>query len=410
MRSADSGPGRIDIDGVFWEPSSPESYVAGRLIFDEVDGAKLDLIGRLSASDGLPSSDSVPQIIHGVAGTTKYTLRDCLPISFNVSMPGIEREAYRISDVFKGVHLDNDCDSEFVSVRIEIRHLAMWVERTGISAGRVGDSFDDYRIAYVRPASESAQIGDGTLEVCHGWKSNGDHFLSAGVEHSTFIKLAFDVPQDLEDICSTVIALQDLVTLGMDSTAVTTEVTLEHAQHTRQLLGGSIVHDQIELIRPWLGTDVPGTSTRIRPDDVLFTFDNFGRASGVANWLDVRTKFRLTINALLSHRYMPKMYGENRLQNAVFAAESFDRARFKNRVEARGTFRARRKRILQACPQDRDWLDNLLQYANEPRLVARLIRLAEYAGARFQYLVEDVEAWAQHVKNVRNELGPSRGK
>ena len=394
----------FDIDGVFWDPATPESYVAGRLQFDVVDGGKLDLIGRLSGPHELPSGDNSPKVIFGVAGKAQYTLRQCLPNHYTVSMPGIEREAYLISEIFKGAHLDSEVAPEFVSLRVNIRYLSDWVARTGISAGMVENSIDDFKITYARPPSESTQIDPGTIEVCHGWESNGDGFSSAGLEHSTFIRLTFDTPQAIDRIYSTVLALQDLVTLGMDSTAVAIEVILEHTQHTRELPSGSTVHDQIELIIPWLGADVPQPKARARPDDILMTYDRFGRIAGVASWLEIRPKFKLTINSLLSHRYMPKMYGENRLQNAVFAAESFDRARFVNRVQPKPIFRKRRDRILDACPDDRDWLRDILQYANEPRLLDRLLRLASHAGSRFDNLVQDVDGWAQLVKKTRNRL------
>ena len=399
----------FDIDGVFWDPSTPESYVAGRLQFDVADGGKLDLIGLLSGVRGPPSGDDCPEVIFGVAGNAKYTLRGCLPTHYTASMPGIEREAYRISEIYEGVHLDSQVAPEFVSLRIHTRYLSDWVARTGISAAMVENSLDDYQIKYAPPPTESTQIDTGTIEIGHGWKSSGDHFSSAGIEHSTFIKLKFNAPRAISDIFSTVLALQDLVTLGMDSTSVTTAVYLEHAEHTRESFGGSTVHEKIELMAPWLGADVPGSTTRARPDDILFAYSDFGGITGVASWLEVRAKFNLTVNSLLSHRYMPKMYGENLLQNAVFAAESFDRARFVNRVQPRSDFRERRDRILAACPDERDWLKGILQYANEPRLLDRLLRLVDYAGNRFENLVQDIDGWAQLVKDTRNRLVHSEG-
>lgn len=399
----------FNTDGVFWLPTNPESHIAGRLQFDIVDGGKLDLIGTLSSASDVLNDANVPKVLHGVAGGHKYTLRDCQRTNFNMSMPGIEREAYHVPEIIRGVHITSDTDFKFVAFRMNTRYLSHWIGTTGISYEWEPGSLDHYGISYDRPESEVDITGFGTIEICYGWNTDGDNFLSSGISHSTFVKATFDTPLPLEDVCSIVSSIQDIITLGMDVTAITTGLSLEHEQHTRELADGRIVHEHIELFKPWLGADIPESKTRTNSDDILVTFDDMGRVAGLSRWLKTHDMFRLTINSLLSHRYMPKMYGENRLQNAVFAAESFDRARFKNRVESRENFRARRKRILEACPQDREWLDNFLQYANEPRLVDRLLRLARYAGGRFEYLVGNVEAWARHVKNVRNRLVHSEG-
>jgi hypothetical protein len=97
------------------------------------------------------------------------------------------------------------------------------------------------------------------------------------------------------------------------------------------------------------------------------------------------------------------MYGENRLQTAVFAAETFDRLRFSNQVLPKAIARMRVREILTGTPEaHRPWLRTQLQHSNEPRFKDRLLRLAEHAGATFDALVGNVSTWARAVTDTRN--------
>ncbi len=137
---------------------------------------------------------------------------------------------------------------------------------------------------------------------------------------------------------------------------------------------------------------------------MLFTFADLGGLPSVGRWLDVSTRFGPVIGALLSHRYAPSMYGENRLQNAVFAAETFDRLCFSNRIRSRAEFRKRVAAVVAPAPAPlRSWLEEQLRYSNEPRLRDRLTRLATYAGDTYVTLVGDVGAWVRLITTTRNQ-------
>ena len=165
-----------------------------------------------------------------------------------------------------------------------------------------------------------------------------------------------------------------------------------------------ILHEPIAVYTRLHGGDAPEAERFRMPHEMLFTFDDLGGLPARSHgWLDASARLEPVVGALLSHRYVPQLYGENRLQNAVFAAETFDRLCFPNEVLPVAEAQARVDEILAAAPSaHREWLRGQLVYSNEPRFRRRLLRLAEHAGEAFRALVHDVKAWAAAVTNTRN--------
>ena len=92
------------------------------------------------------------------------------------------------------------------------------------------------------------------------------------------------------------------------------------------------------------------------------------------------------------------------------AAEWFDRAIEDNFVIPKAEFKAKRRAILDAVPGDeRDWLMDTLNSANEPRLTRRLERLVEGIGEEGRLLVPDGPRWAKACSKLRNQLVHSDG-
>ncbi len=142
---------------------------------------------------------------------------------------------------------------------------------------------------------------------------------------------------------------------------------------------------------------------------MFFPYEQLGGLSVVGRWIAVSRTYRPVLGALLTIRYSARIYVENRYLNVMAAAETFHRMRFANEVMPKAQYRALRRKIVKSIKfmlgsKIADWLHNQLLYANEPRLRARLVELADYAGEAFSWLVGDTAEWAHIVTKARNRM------
>jgi hypothetical protein len=91
---------------------------------------------------------------------------------------------------------------------------------------------------------------------------------------------------------------------------------------------------------------------------------------------------------------------------AVAAAEALHRRLFpKKRPYTRTEYREMKRSILAAVsPGLRPFLKDVLQWANQLKLNARLAELSELAGPSIDGMVPDAGRWSQKVARVRNDL------
>jgi Apea-like HEPN/ApeA N-terminal domain 1 len=296
----------------------------------------------------------------------------------------------------------------FVAITVAMRHLEQWIGQSSVRVDmRIDDASNEIAdttltIKPIKPSTVATALGELKLEF--SWRLGGDHLVESTVRQDCTLRLQPASPVSLDELLKPCLALQHLVTLGVDETAPITALRLAHSEHTRVLPSGEVLHTPIDVYARLEGGDTPVSERRRLPHGMLFTFDDLGGLPAVARWLDVSTRFGPVTGALLGHRYLPRMYGENRLQNAVFAAETFDRLRFPNHVLPKADFRARVDAVVAPVPEDlRTWLREQLRYSNEPRLRDRLKRLADHAGSPFATLVGDVDAWVTLVARTRNQ-------
>jgi hypothetical protein len=404
----------LDVDGLFWLPERSDEQIAGRLTFDVSTGAELNLIGSFDEADGALGQRHPPRRILGVAGRRLLTLDECTDFGTSIEIPGIRRQRYRPATVFAGAQFSDVEPLEFSAITIGMRDLEHWVGRSAVlielTKSDISNEIRGARLTVDPIEPSRVPTGFGELELGFRWGLRGDHVVESTVSQGSYLRLHAQVPTPFPDLLKACLALQHLLTLGLDATAPITALTVWHPQHSRTHPSGELLHEPIDVYSRLHGGDAPEAERPRTPHEMLFTFEDLGGLPAVARWLEASTRLEPVLGALLSHRYVPQLYGENRLQNAVFAAETFDRLRFPNEVLPPDEAGARIDEILAAVPNaHRDWLRTQLQYSNEPRFRRRLLRLADYAGDSFGALVGDLKRWAAAVTATRNRAVIHRG-
>lgn len=397
----------LDVEGLFWPAANPDDRVAGRLRFDVASGAELDLIGSFGGPERILAADEAEIRILGVAGKRMLTLDGCLQAGSTLEVPGIHRTRYRPSLILSGAHFDEHEALDFSAISVQVRHLEHWVRRSGAVFKMVEDQarrdIKEISVTYTPVEQLTVSSALGELDLGFTWKVRGDHVVESAIDQGCYVRLRPSQSESLDELVKVAMAVQHVVTLAVDVPAPITTISLEHPDVTRTLPSGRTVHEQIELYAELQGGDAPPYAGHRHAHEMLFTFDDLGGIPGLARWLEVSQSCEPVIGALLSHQYMPRMYAENRLQNIVFAAETFHRIRFPNRIRPKGEFRQLVSDLVRAVPNEwQRWLREQLQYSNEPRLKQRLLDLAGYAGDTFTNLVGDVNKWAENLKDVRN--------
>jgi hypothetical protein len=397
----------LDVDGHFWLAARPEEQIAGRLTFDVSNGAELNLIGSFDEPDRTFGKRLPPRRILGVAGKQLLTLDECTDFGSSIEIPGTYRQRYRPETIFAGAHFSDDEPLEFSAITVSVRHLEHWIGRSAvrseITKADASGEISEMRLMLTPIEPSTVSTSQGELELGFRWGLRGDHFVESTVTQACYLRLHTQAPTSFRQLVKACMALQHVVTLGVDVTAPITALRVWHPQRSRTHPSGEILHEPIDVYTRLHGGDAPEAERARMPHEMLFTFDDLGGLPAVTRWLDVSVRLEPVVGALLSHRYVPQLYAENRLQNAVFAAETFDRLRFPNEALPVAEAQARVDEILAAAPSaHREWLRGQLEYSNEPRFRRRLLRLAEHAGEAFRTLVHDVKAWAAAVTNTRN--------
>ncbi len=368
----------LDIEGLFWLATNQDDKVAGHLKFDPADGAELNLSGSIqklvpSTSEKVPVSFDDDWIrIHGLAGGHKITLDRCQLIKRETQFPEFARESYYSPIVLSGDYFFEGEPLEFSSASVHLLHLEHWVRRSSVTI-RFDQDEESNGLERVHVTSTSLQkiatgMSDGTLELTFTYNLLGDHIVKSEIRQSCILSLQFAVSRPLADILGFCLAIQDLVTIGLDVPSRITGVSLERSNQSESLESDRGDSTYIQLYVRLRESNHQAIRKAPSTAEMLFTFDDVGGLDTIGKWIKVSGKFRIVIGALMNYWYVPGLTQENRFFNVITAAEALARIRTGEQ--------------------------NL-------NLEKELKNLAENAGDTFVALVGSVDSWANEIVRIR---------
>lgn len=400
---------RFEEQGLFWVDGQETVQVAGTLSYDEETGVDLDLIGSFEGlREGAFPRAELPRTIHGIAGSKLVTLPHARRGNVNIQVPGIVRESYRADIMYSGAHVPNEMADGFTSVLVRLEHMPTWIHKTGLavslSTSANGQTLRRTVAEFTPIPSETANLpgGEGRVEVGFSWSSGGDRITEWYLRQGAYIEVSHFAPFPVDRAFRIVGSLRDLLSLAAHTSCAVEEITLRHPSMETMIDGRSVTPGVTVYGRLSGGG---AKSVERHSTDMLFTYDQFGGAQGVALWLSLANELQPVLGSLMSLRHSPKMYAENRLLNVAMAAEALHRIRFHNGVLPSEQHAELVRRILGSLDtHDSKWLEPRLAYSNEPTLRHRLVELSEFAGAAFATIVGKPKKWAFVVSRVRNRL------
>ena len=261
---------------------------------------------------------------------------------------------------------------KFSAVYLELRHLEHWIWKSGtridVKRDDPGGRISEIQVNYSPPPKAVIPMDIGELELEYMYSFHPDPIMETTIAQRCSIGVKFGEPYPLEDAIKVGSSLQNLLTVGVHSPTSFNKVTLSHPDLLRTLPGGREVPELISMYAQFRGSNTPRQDKAIHPTRMLFTFDDIGGLDGIAKWLVTSEKFRLVIDSLLSHWYLPAIYTDNRLLNTIIAAEAFERIRLQKRK------------------------------INFKDALTSLIKLA---GAPFRVIVDDIDTWSNEIVRAR---------
>jgi DNA repair exonuclease SbcCD ATPase subunit len=100
-----------------------------------------------------------------------------------------------------------------------------------------------------------------------------------------------------------------------------------------------------------------------------------------------------------------KQYLEHRFLSAAQALETYHRRTMKNNQIDSKEHKKRVKKILKAAPPEfKDWLEQILEYSNEPSLRRRLREIISANAEPMKLIIKDEKGFIQKVLDTRNYL------
>ena len=308
---------------------------------------------------------------------------------------------YAVSDAVVGAHLDS-ADADFTETAVVMDHLTDWVpargiEMSGTGLGEPGEKA--LQITYTVQAPLEGRLRDGTdvrisTSAPHGYSLKGGFTMSYGAD----VHWKFRTPITTRDLVSEhVVPLQELV-----AWAVQQPVTVTAAYLRVQPDG-----DWLEWRRRWrkasaTNEETRAGNTRFFASDLAPTF-----ADGLQRWLEVLRQSQEAIDLMVSLLFAVQEYVDTDVLLVAQSLEAYHRATLQKERWPREIFEERQQAVLARFNDEEDreikaWLDEVLEFANEPTLAERLDDLHRKVEPVIGDLLALRPQWADRLKKMRN--------
>lgn len=386
----------LDVQGEWWLPGQENNKLYGVLKVTNGEAGRLELNGAFrsaldaivwsedddsASKSGVISLSSLREtgtypIILGESGIEGkyYTLKDCWSSSSGRRGQSSKRsESIGVNQVIEGILFDGPNEQiEFDGCRITMRHLSVWLGRSGLKVVYSGTPEQFARVEAVELEDLSLELQDTSkLHFKQTLATSGDRIHSAAIEQSCVLVWDFSFLRTPEEVTRAVGDVQDLVSIACNRPAEFESVVMVHPQAPLTALDGTDLpgRQPIEYYGQWLVRD--RKHSPLNRHDLLFTFDDIGGMAGVEGWIRVAQDNQTALARVMSTMYGDGLYIQDKLTNCLASLEWLDANRKKDKVK---------------------------DYA------VRLRRSAGLAGDQFIDMLGDLDSWVRLAVDYRNDL------
>lgn len=324
----------------------------------------------------------------------------------------VAEQEIRAERAILGVLLKDPSYQGFSGIHIEIENLTEWDYRPDLTFQIKYDEnhkYTDWTI-HVDPADErTVMVGDLTVSLKR-WYTLPKHDVRRGrlqgaTSATSTFALSSNSPKSLDEWTAYASVAEDLITFAMDAPSA---VLRHRLVPTDELAGDEDAHTRREVFvyeNRIIKGDIDAEG--VKGSDALFTLgvDGVDYETIVPRWFEVRERFRVACDMILSLVYQSDGYIQSQLITAVAAAEAFHQALELPPPIPDSEFKALKKALKATIPENRRrWLSEKLG-RNNPTLRERLLELASRLDeAVMKHLLPSPEGWADAAKDARNNV------
>lgn len=388
--SRDLGPDGFSRNGWWFLPDRPDERVPGLLT---ADGGvwRLTLLGALPGTAEMSDrpyavrAAAPPPPIRTIFGDDgPITLWRCHEDGWHRRGKDVVEQRWICLEALEGQHLDEDA---FEAIEFECDYLDEWYGESGLRGTSLDDGSNTWK--YAPPPALVVAADGGTLSLAADIAySEGRRALE--IDERVVVRVEASSPLTTED-------------WGRDWRRPFTYLLTLASQsdsNARAVRYWKTADDWRGVVRDPSELEAPRERNRwelwIKDADVdLATF--------LPRWIDVCRRHATATDLVFANFSKSAGFMHSRVLNAVTAAEALDRGL--HRDLRRTDQEERLARVLAAVGgRDKKWLQWKLRHAHEPTLAERLCRTVTPIRGFAEWLVGDVERWAEVSANARNRL------
>lgn len=373
----------LSLQGLWWLPETPDDRETGTLTFDQIAGAKLNVIGRLAPYETDPMGvGGERDVIHGFTTTGQpVTLLKTFIVKSQFGFPGIATETWHVRTVAVGAHFSSAEEGVFSRAWVRFDGIARWLENDPF----VEIQDFDARITKLTVCKPDRQ----QLGVIPGAKVYSGSNLKSGRDgderwtsvSEAMIAIDADAPQTLNWHFVAAVKMRFLVELFYGRPLSLTKLMVELPSEPKA--EGYPPYADVEIYAQMIGGD-DKLSPIDRPPMLTAPVLLNAAPKALADWFAQYETLSAAMHLLSTVASDRRMFMNVRFLLAVQAVETFHREACPGTIIPENEHGEIVKALTAAVPptttqEMREKLQSMLQYANEPSLRQRLRALIAQA-------------------------------
>lgn len=395
----------LSFKGLWFLPENPKKEVSGTIEFSPQNGITLEIIGGLyEFFDTNELHD--PDIILGQTTTgKKITLYKCFESAWLQNYPGIKTSTYTANFLFIGHHFCSSSDLRFNSLSVAVHNLSSWLQIYGFEKVESDYYLKSSEIKYKLPEELNFDIDDQksiafNFTFIAPFREKTDRIE---LEQKSELEIKSKNSNHFEDILNDYFHFQHFLEIGFYENTFPNSMLLK-SDNLKREIGDKKTSLHIQVyFRPHINSVLIKKNNK---NNFLFRYtdikDEFG--SVIINWYKNKDLLKPITSFLTDSFNKNTPFNENSFLNIIQAIETFHRRFRKNSILSKDEHKDKIDKILESVnPEYKQWLQERLNFSNEPTLHMRLEEIID--GSRnetLDKLISDKVQFIRDVKNSRN--------
>jgi DNA repair exonuclease SbcCD ATPase subunit len=308
--------------------------------------------------------------------------------------------------VFVGAHFHKEAEIKLIGMDIHYSHLNEWARMTGFRQRKYTKT-TPISISYKLPKPRVlGNFGDYKASIYVRAHHSMSGHREETIKEQTFIGIEARKEKTLDEFRKIERHLHNFLSLAVKHPVYPLLIEVKAKGKTLDI-GGRKEYLPIDIHWKLDWTAYQKGERDLVHDEMLFTPEAAkpGLRRCMRNWFNKEKRLKPVYDLYFAILYNPRLYLEHRFLSAAQALETYHRRTMKNSQIDSKEHKKRVKNILKAAPPEfKDWLEQKLEYSNEPSLRRRLREIISANAEPMKLFIKDEKGFIQKVWVTRNYL------